>query len=188
MTDKAHYTDAFSAAAVAVGSRVVRLQDADQVLEYLGRHAGGPLMVPAFPSGQRLGLAEGLAGAGLEVLTGAFRQTGRSAAAGVSGVNFALADTGTLVLDSTDEAIRLATTLPERHFALLDPLKILADGLAAVAPLRALHRRDPRNYIAYITGPSRTADIERVLTIGVHGPKELHILLVPGLSSDLLEL
>ena len=51
-----------------------------------------------------------------------------------------------------------------------------------------MHQRDPRNYVAYISGPSRTADIERVLTIGVHGPKELFILLVPGLSADLLEM
>ena len=82
----------------------------------------------------------------------------------------------------------MATTLPPKQFALLDPKKIVADGLEAVNPLRQLHQRDSRNYVAYVTGPSRTADIERVLTIGVHGPKELFILLVPGLSDDLLEM
>src|SRR5690606_27604636 len=97
-----------------------------------------------------------------------------AAAAGVTGANFALADTGSVVLESTDEAIRLATTLPERHFVLLDPRKILPDGLAAAPILRRFHQHSERNFLAYITGPSRTADIERVLTIGVHGPRELH--------------
>jgi L-lactate dehydrogenase complex protein LldG len=109
------------------------------------------------------------------------------AAAGVTGANFALADTGTVVLDSTEEPLRLASTFPERHFVLLDPRKILPDGLAAVGLLRALHRRRSPDFIAFITGPSRTADIERVLTIGVHGPRELHILLLEGLSDDPLE-
>lgn len=188
MTEQTRYVESFAAAAENVGSQVVSFPDLNQALDYLGRHADGEIMLPAFPSGQRHDLAERLQQAGLQVVTGNLRETAKSAAAGLTGVNFALADTGTLVLESTDEDVRLSTTLPERHFALLDPQKILADGLEAVEPMRQLHQRDPRNYIAYITGPSRTADIERVLTIGVHGPKELHILLVPGLSGDLLEL
>ncbi|MDT8419066.1 MAG: lactate utilization protein [Desulfuromonadales bacterium] len=188
MTDQAQYVAAFSTAAENVGSKVVSFPDLEQALIYLARHAGGAVMLPDFPSGQRHGLPERLQQQGLEVVSSHLREAGKTAAAGLTGVNFALADTGTLVLESTEEDIRLATTLPERHFALLDPRKILADSLVAVAPMRAMHQRASRNYVAYITGPSRTADIERVLTIGVHGPSELHILLVPGLSDDLLEM
>jgi len=122
------------------------------------------------------------------VIEGDLRPHAAAAAAGVTGANFALADTGSVVLESTAEAVRLATTLPERHFVLLDPAKILPDGPAAVPYLRRFRDASPRHFLAYISGPSRTADIERVLTIGVHGPRELHILLLAGLSDDFLEL
>lgn len=178
----------FVTAAEVVGAQVIDCKSLKQAIDYLAQQIDGPLLCPAFASGARAKLADKLSRAGLEVVCENFRQQAPNAKAGVTGVNFAMADTGTLALESTDEDIRLATTLPEIHFALLDPEKILADSLEAVAPLRQFHQRDARNYIAYITGPSRTADIERVLTIGVHGPKELHILLVPKYSSDLLEM
>jgi L-lactate dehydrogenase complex protein LldG len=116
-----------------------------------------------------------------------FRRHAAAASAGLTGANFAIAATGTVVLESTDEALRLATTLPPVHFVLLDPRKIVADSTAAVPLLRRFHERLPQAFLAYITGPSRTADIERVLTIGVHGPKELHVLLCEGMSDDFME-
>lgn len=188
MSAKTRYLEVFTAAAENVGGIVESFNELAPALDYVVRHAGDSVVVPSTAFGERYKLAELLKQGGLTVHTDNLRETAKNAAAGITGVNFALADTGTLVLESTDEDVRLATTLPERHFALLDPDKILSDSLAAVAPLREMHERGPRNYIAYITGPSRTADIERVLTIGVHGPKELHILLVPGISNDLMEL
>ncbi len=92
-----------------------------------------------------------------------------------------------MVLNSTDEEIRLATTLPEIHFILVDPATILKDNLAAVQPMTDFHQGNDPKFIAYITGPSRTADIERVLTIGCHGPREVHILLVDDISNNLME-
>jgi L-lactate dehydrogenase complex protein LldG len=135
----------------------------------------------------RSGLPALLTETGAEVLQEGFREQGAAAAAGVTGANFAIAETGTVVLESTDEAVRIATTLPEKHFVVLDPRKILATADDAVPVLKTFHEKLPRAYLAYITGPSRTADIERVLTIGVHGPSELHILLLDGMSEDLLE-
>jgi len=188
MTKTAEIKKRFVAAAEAVGAQVVECKNLQQAVAYLADQVDGPLLCPPFASGERAGLVDELTKAGLELVTDNFRHHSPTAQAGITGVNFAMADTGSLALESTDEAIRLTSTLPEIHFALLDPQKILADSLEAVAPMRQLHQRDSRNYIAYITGPSRTADIERVLTIGVHGPKQLHILLVPKLSSDLLEM
>jgi len=188
MTNTTKLKKSFAAAAEAAGAKVVEFKDLKQAVSYLAEQVDCPVLCPPFASAERLRLVEQLTAAGLTLVTENFRQQGTNVTAGITGVNFAMADTGSLALESTDEAIRLATTLPEIHFALLDPEKILADSLEAVAPMRQFHQRSPRNYIAYITGPSRTADIERVLTIGVHGPKQLHILLVPNLSNDLLEM
>lgn len=178
----------FSAAARAVGAEVVELDSPQAAADYIRRVASGPVLLPQFASASRLGLAELIAATGVELVTSELRQRAATAAVGVTGANFAFAATGTVVLESTAEDIRLATTLPEHHVVLLDPEKILTDDLAAVPLLRTFHQNSPRNYLAYITGPSRTADIERVLTIGVHGPKQLHILLLPGLSADPLEM
>lgn len=178
----------FTQAAGNIGAEVFHADNLPAAAGYIAERVTGDLLVPSFPTGARFKLKSVLQKAGVSVVSDVTRETAVAAQAGITGVNFAMADTGTLALESTTEEIRLATTLPVLHFALLDPEKIFADSLAAVEPLRQLHQRDPRNYIAYITGPSRTADIERVLTIGVHGPKELHILLVSGMSNDPLEM
>lgn len=180
--------DQFTEAAINVGAEVVSVTSVAAAAKYIAGKIEGSLLVPSFPSAGRFKLKAALKKTGISLEVDKFRAVAAQAEAGITGVNFAIADTGTLVLESTAEDIRLATTLPPKQFALLDPEKIVADGLQAVKPLRQLHQRASRNYIAYVTGPSRTADIERVLTIGVHGPKELFILLIPGLSDDFLEM
>jgi len=182
------HVDKFSVAAVNVGAEVIRVDSVASAAAFIAGKIEGSLVVPSFSSGSRFKLKAALKKAGVAVASENLRDVAAQAEAGITGVNFAIADTGTLVLESTSEDIRLATTFPPKQFALLDPSKIVADGIEAVGPLRQFHQRDSRNYIAYVTGPSRTADIERVLTIGVHGPKELFILLIPGLSGDFLEM
>lgn len=178
----------FSEAARAVGAEVASVSSVEAVVDYVKQLATGPVMVPPFASADRLELTVALKAAGVVLTQGNLRQGAALAAVGVTGANFAFAATGTVVLESTAEEIRLATTLPEHHVVLLDPVKILEDDLAAVPHLRTFHQNSPHNYLAYITGPSRTADIERVLTIGVHGPKQLHILLFSGISNNPLEM
>ena len=104
------------------------------------------------------------------------REGAAHAKVGISTVEWGLADTGTVVQDATDVGLRLVSTLPEIHVALLKTDRIVPD-LAALLP--SLTPESSR-YIAFITGPSRTADIERVLTIGVHGPFRLVVLCVDG--------
>lgn len=178
----------FVSALEKVGGQVLEVKDAAQAVAYIAQQVRGSVLLPVQPSLERMGLMSLLESAGVGVCKDVDRISAPGAEAGITGVNFALADTGTLVIDSTAEPLRLATTLPGKHFALLDPRKIIADSLQAVSFLREFHQRSASNYLAYITGPSRTADIERVLTIGVHGPRELHVLLLAGLSDGYYEL
>ena len=129
---------------------------------------------PYLTGAARARLAQ-LPGAGFDVS----REQAAQAKFGVSQMDWALADTGTLVQDATAVAQRLVSTLPPVHIALVPTAGLLPD-LPSL-----LSRVDPRQsgYLAFITGPSRTADIERVLTIGVHGPKRLVALFVDDLKA-----
>jgi len=178
--------ETFISAAQNVGAEVVKVANIAEAGQYIGKHAGGTILLPHQQSLERAELATALEQQA-KTLVAFDKNQAEQAAAGVTGANFAIAETGTIALESTDETVRLATTLPTRHFVILDPQKIVADGQAAIPYVRQLHEKTPQTYLAYITGPSRTADIERVLTIGVHGPKELHILLLEDLSTDFLE-
>jgi L-lactate dehydrogenase complex protein LldG len=92
---------------------------------------------------------------------------------GISQMECAIAATGTLVTDA-------ASALPTIHLAVV-PTDAIQPDMAS-----ALTRVSPKNsgYISMITGPSRTADIERVLTIGVHGPSRLVIVFVDELGRN----
>jgi L-lactate dehydrogenase complex protein LldG len=96
---------------------------------------------------------------------------------GFSIVDYGIAETGTLVLSSDSEELRLATMLSEIHVAVLKKSTIRESAVGMAEELKALTCR-PSSYTAFITGASRTADIERVLALGVHGPLELHILIL----------
>lgn len=93
-------------------------------------------------------------------------------------VDFGIAETGTLMLASDSEEIRIATMLASIHIAMLPISKIRTDTSAIEADLNDILKKNSPSYTAFITGASRTADIERVLAIGVHGPVELHLLLI----------
>ena len=102
------------------------------------------------------------------------RESAAAATVGITEVEWAISDTGTLVTDATAVERRLASTLPETHIAIV-PTSGIEPDMAAV--FTRIHPRQS-GYISMITGPSRTADIERVLTIGVHGPKRLVVVFV----------
>lgn len=98
---------------------------------------------------------------------------------GITWAQYGIAETGSLVINSTIEDLRLATMISEIHVVLLKTENIFpsADDLTDLLKTW-MNQKD--NYTAFITGASRTADIERVLSLGVHGPLELYILLIEG--------
>lgn len=116
---------------------------------------------------------------GLTLLTENLRGAIGTLHTGFTIADHAIAETATLVQDSSSEDLRIATMLSEIHVAVLPASRIRPDAMALEAELRDSLLAAPR-YLAFISGASRTADIERVLTIGVHGPQELHVLVLPG--------
>lgn len=92
-----------------------------------------------------------------------------------------VAESGTIVVDSASEQLRLATMLAETHVAVLPAANLRTDLFALEGELNQTLSQAP-GYLAFITGPSRTADIELVLTLGAHGPRRLHILLLEDQS------
>jgi L-lactate dehydrogenase complex protein LldG len=97
------------------------------------------------------------------------------------GITFAqagIAETGTLVLDSSVERNRLVSLVPPVHIAVLNATQIYETLGETLAALQNGNEVSPA--ITFITGPSRTADIELTLTVGVHGPQELYVIVNEG--------
>lgn len=103
-----------------------------------------------------------------------------SADIGITGADFAIADTGTLVLLSGPEQPRLTSLLPPVHMAILEKETIVPNIHALFARLGKSYENYDNlcSCISLITGPSRTADIELNLTLGVHGPGKAVVIMV----------
>ncbi len=97
---------------------------------------------------------------------------------GITGADAALPQTGTFVLRSTPQQPALLSLLPRVHLILFRPAILCADLAPAFEKFKHAKR------LVLITGPSRTADIEKVLTLGAHGPKALYAWCMqnPGLT------
>lgn len=166
--------ETFKARAEAVSAEVRSFggdaEAMDFILGFLGE-AGGPAVWAPGPFLEANGRPP-LPASTFEVT----QASAAAAAVGVSEFDWALADTGTLVQDASAPEQRLVSTLPPVHVAIVRGANLLP-GLGAL-----LDRVKPEkaSYLAFVTGPSRTADIERVLTIGVHGPGRLVIVYVEG--------
>jgi len=105
----------------------------------------------------------------------ALRNACATADVGITGADYALADTGTLVMLSSPEEARLISLLPPTHIAVFSRDRLLnsLDDLLEKVPLPA----EQTSAMVLITGPSRTADIELILVRGVHGPGELRAII-----------
>ncbi len=98
---------------------------------------------------------------------------------GVSWAAFAVADAGAMVELATDDAIRLVSTLPRVHVGFVAAAEVRATLEEAAEPLRTFYNAHSEDAAAtFISGPSRTGDIEMRLTLGVHGPEASHAVVV----------
>lgn len=98
---------------------------------------------------------------------------------GITGAFCAVAETGTLVLLSGPDTCASASLLPETHIALLPAERIVAGMEDAFALVRAERGALPRA-LNFISGPSRTGDIEQTIVLGAHGPYRVHVVIVHG--------
>ena len=162
------------------------------VLE-IAREEGATAVVAWDPAALGVDLRPGLVAEGLAVAVAAsdpadetarrrHREESARAQIGVTGADLVLAETGTLILLSGRGRPRSTSLLPDTHVAVFDRSR-LVESLAQVGILlEALHVDPARSMsgamINFITGPSRTADIELTLTRGVHGPKSVHAIFV----------
>ncbi len=117
-----------------------------------------------------------------------YRETCFAAEVGITGVDFALAETGSLVVTSATEGSQLASLAPPVHVALYRRSQLVASldevlGRLGMPPTP----QEPHSgrSIVFITGTSRTADIEQILIKGVHGPREVHAILVEDACLDI---
>jgi L-lactate dehydrogenase complex protein LldG len=136
------------------------------------------------------GLLDSLRAGGIRILDGALphQEPDRSAAlaqvesvrVGLTGADAAFSDTGSLVLTSGPGRPRLASLSVRTHVALLDPARLYPSWAAWLAAegKGATERLTGASNLTLISGPSRTADIEMTLSVGVHGPGELIVILL----------
>jgi len=103
-----------------------------------------------------------------------------SAGVGITSADYALSTTGTLVMLSSQREARLISLLPPVHIAVIPASAILAnlDELFTILPTPA----QQTSAMVFITGPSRTADIEQILVRGVHGPGEIRVIIIDDVT------
>ena len=141
------------------------------------KQGGASIAAPGLDPESRAALQETCSQAGVQLLGENLRESAAAIHTGFTRADWGIAETGTLVLDSSSEDLRLATMLCETHIAVLPLSRLRGTSMDLEDEMNRLAQSPPR-YLAFITGASRTADIERVLTLGVHGPLELHLLLL----------
>jgi L-lactate dehydrogenase complex protein LldG len=98
---------------------------------------------------------------------------------GISLADFGIAESGTVVEVAVNDAHRLVSAMPRRHIALLYARDLVPTLRSASARMREIFDANPGGIaVSFISGPSRTGDIEMILTLGVHGPAAADVILI----------
>ena len=175
----------FGDRASALGVTVGRVLTVPEAAEAIARHAKEIDADPTLIAGELANAAPKLVAA-LEAANVVLKRAGepsdsRDAAFGLSLARLAIAETGSVLLAEPSPNDRGVGMLVASHLVVC-PTESLVASLDEAAPvLRDLAKRPGSGYATLVTGPSRTADIERVLTVGVQGPARLNVLFVDGL-------
>lgn len=173
----------FEMRAKAVGAEVYYVKtptEAREALLNIIKHSKVKKVVAVdCPLQQAAGINDALRGIGVDIYsdTAGIAAHAETADLGISGVEFGIAESGSVCQDAYSVESRLVSTLPPIHVVFLNSASIVPGIEEAINIVSKVFER---GYISFISGPSRTADIERVLTIGVHGPGRFIIIAVDG--------
>ena len=171
----------------AVGGVAYRTASRDdarrQVLAILDSSGARRVIRGDTPLIREIALDPELERAGIELTVaapGAARDELRAAAfaadAGICSADFGVAETGTLALLAAPGQGRAVSLLPPVHVAVLEGRDVVLELAALFEKVEALGSLP--SALTFVTGPSRTGDIEQTLTVGVHGPGELHLVVI----------
>ncbi|MGH9407400.1 MAG: LutC/YkgG family protein [Terriglobia bacterium] len=172
-----------------VAYRAGSMAELEAILMQILPPAGATVMLSRNPLLARLGIAQRLEAyrclswtdPGAAADREEFRRLCFAASVGMTGADFALAESGTLVLTSAIEGSQLVSLAPPVHVALYTRSQVvesLEEVLEGLQPARAEERHVCGRSAVFVSGPSRTADIEQISIRGVHGPVQVHAILV----------
>jgi L-lactate dehydrogenase complex protein LldG len=157
---------------------------AEKVVSILQEKETQKVALSDLPDEFRQTLEQRCSGAGMNLLKPPYNSAELPGAldsvqVGVSWAAFAIAETGALVEFATDDAHRLVSALTLVHIGVFRAADIVENLAEAAVPIRNFYNANPRNAtVSFISGPSRTADIEMRLILGVHGPAETHAIII----------
>jgi L-lactate dehydrogenase complex protein LldG len=158
--------------------QVASLDEAAEHLNRLAREGAWP-QVATHVDPLALPLAEKLEVPRLVVESGyAVNELERCGAA-ITGCDFLVAQTGSLLVSGPSAGGRALSVLPPHHIVIAQSSQIVPDLATALQQARLRYAARWPSFLSFITGPSRTGDIERILVLGAHGPKRLTVFLLP---------
>ncbi|MCS6951359.1 MAG: lactate utilization protein [Bryobacterales bacterium] len=167
----------FLNAVAGLNGKTYRARSCEEVRDYAARLVDGrPAVASCTPVLTACGI-HGLPGVRYQFSTrDEFQTACAQAAVGITGADYALADTGTVVLLASHQEPRMISLLPPVHLAVVPKERILSglDELFTLLPRPS----ELTSSLVLVTGPSRTADIEQILVRGVHGPGEIHVVVL----------
>jgi len=178
----------FISAFEAVSGRAHRAKDEAEAAALINRliaEAGvSRIALAKLPDAIRMGVKAACLESGVAVLEEPYHAATAlgeidRAEIGVSFAEFGIAESGTLVEIATDDALRLVSSLPRTHIGVVYASQLTDTLRSSAARMSEIMRATPSNLaVSYISGPSRTGDIEMILTLGVHGPEHAHAVII----------
>lgn len=187
--DHAHVLIAqFADRATPLGAAVDHVPDSSAAARAIAAIATGAGATSVAVSPQLAGRADGLisslTGEGIEARTINRRDDARDATVGLSLAHRAIAETGSVLLDERELADRAASLMTLHNIVLVSTADLLPSLDSTPNLLRRIAGRAGGGYASFVTGPSRTADIEMSLTVGVQGPGQVTVIFVDDLDDQ----